>query len=464
MKILTDRYIYYLLIIFLITIPFINPYLRGDGNGYYAYIRSIIIDRDLEFKNEYEQANQKFKDSPSVWKKTPTGLTENKFPVGSSLLWSPFFLSGHLLAKILNSVNFNIATDGYSFPYLWLAGFGSAFYAFIGLLLIYSICRNYFPKDVVLLSIVLIWFASSLPVYMYLLPFYAHANALFSISLFIFVWVKTRGEKSKIKWFILGITGGLMVMVRYESVVFLLIPLLEILSRIRMSGRKLIYLELFGLGFFCIGLLAALTPNFIIKKILYDSFLETGYRQFQFPLHWLLSFKIFSVLFSSKHGIFTWTPILLLATGGFFFFFRKDRELASYLAITYILLVYIVSCLPNWWQGSSFGGRYFISLTPVFILGLASLIEKMKRWISVKVISLFAFVFIIWNFLFIFQFGWGLIPREEYISWKKMAYNQIFVVPPEIIKIAKLYLFERENFKVLIEEREAIQREKGLQF
>ena len=460
MKILTDRYIYYLLIIFLITIPFINPYLRGDGNGYYAYIRSIIIDRDLEFSNEYEQANQKFKDHPSVWGKAPTGLIQNIYPVGSSLLWSPFFLSTHLVTKVLNLSGFKIPPDGYSPPYLRLVAFGSAFYAFVGLLLIYSICRKYFPKDVVLLAIVLIWFASSLPVYMYLLPFYAHANALFTTSLFIFVWIKTRGEKNKIKWFILGITGGLMVLVRYESVVFLLIPLFDILTRIKMSGRKFIHLELIGLGVFCIGLLAALTPNFIIKKLLYGSFLETGYETFG----WLPSLKIFSVLFSSKHGIFTWTPILLFATGGFFLFFKKDKRFALYLAIPYILLVYIVGCWPNWWQGSSFGGRIFISCTPLFVLGLAALIEFLRKTVSLKIISVIGFFFIVWNFLFIFQFGWGLIPREDYISWKKIVYNQVFVVPPEIIRIAKIYLFDRENFKVLIEEREAIQREKGLQY
>lgn len=460
MKIFSDRYIYYLLIIFLITIPFINPYLRGDGNGYYAYIRSIIIDRDLEFSNEYERANLKFKDHPSVWKKTPTGLTQNQYPVGSLLLWSPFFLSIYLVTKVLNLSGFKIPSDGYSPPYLWLVAFGSAFYAFIGLLLIYSICREYFHRDVVLLSIVLIWFASSLPVYMYLLPFYAHANALFTTSLFIFVWIKTRGEKNKIKWFILGITGGLMVLVRYESAVFLLIPLLGILTRIRKSDRKFIHLELIGLGVFCIGLLAALTPNFIIKKLLYGSFLETGYGAFG----WLPSFKIFFVLFSSKHGIFIWTPILLFATGGFPLFFKKDKKFAFYLAIPYILLVYIVSSQYNWWQGSSFGGRIFISCTPLFVLGLSALIESLRKKIPLKVISIIGLFFIVWNFLFIFQFGWGLIPREDYISWKKIVYNQIFVVPSEIIKIAKIYLFEREDFKVLIEDREAVQREKGLQY
>src|SRR5262245_50132162 len=35
---------------FAITLALVNPYVRGDGNGYYAYIRSLVIDGDLRFE------------------------------------------------------------------------------------------------------------------------------------------------------------------------------------------------------------------------------------------------------------------------------------------------------------------------------------------------------------------------------------------------------------------------------
>src|ERR1700683_4598400 len=31
-----------LLVVFLISIPLVNPWIRGDGVGYYAYVRSLV--------------------------------------------------------------------------------------------------------------------------------------------------------------------------------------------------------------------------------------------------------------------------------------------------------------------------------------------------------------------------------------------------------------------------------------
>ena len=33
-----------------------------------------------------------------------------------------------------------------------------------------------------------------------------------------------------------------------------------------------------------------------------------------------------------------------------------------------------------WWAGSSFGNRYFLTLTPFFVLGLAAFIQKNTKW------------------------------------------------------------------------------------
>ena len=49
-----------LFFLFLLTLPFANPWVRGDGVGYYAYLRSALIDHDLRFENDYLGANQSF--------------------------------------------------------------------------------------------------------------------------------------------------------------------------------------------------------------------------------------------------------------------------------------------------------------------------------------------------------------------------------------------------------------------
>jgi hypothetical protein len=46
-----------LLLLFLLTLPFVNPWVRGDGVGYYAYIRALLIEHDLRFENDWRSAN-----------------------------------------------------------------------------------------------------------------------------------------------------------------------------------------------------------------------------------------------------------------------------------------------------------------------------------------------------------------------------------------------------------------------
>ena len=49
-----------LFLFFLLTLPLVNPWVRGDGVGYYAYLRSALIDHDLDFENDYFAGNKSF--------------------------------------------------------------------------------------------------------------------------------------------------------------------------------------------------------------------------------------------------------------------------------------------------------------------------------------------------------------------------------------------------------------------
>ena len=39
---------------------FVNPWIREDGVGYYADVRSLLIDGDLHFENEWQAGNPTF--------------------------------------------------------------------------------------------------------------------------------------------------------------------------------------------------------------------------------------------------------------------------------------------------------------------------------------------------------------------------------------------------------------------
>src|ERR1035438_1490608 len=128
--------------------------------------------------------------------------------------------------------------------------------------------------------------------------------------------------------------------------------------------------------------------------------------------------------------------------------------LAAVLAF-YLLIV----CYPDWDGISSYGNRFFVSLTAPFILGLSVLLDRAanafrsSRAALMAASSLVACL-VLWNMAFMFQWGTHLVPARGPIVWSEMIYNQLFVVPREISAKLQTYLFHRTNLMRHIEERD----------
>jgi hypothetical protein len=198
-------------------------------------------------------------------------------------------------------------------------------------------------------------------------------------------------------------------------------------------------------------------PTFITRYIVYGSAFESGY----IPLRdWLWRSPVFlSLLFSSNHGLLSWTPLIIFALAGLcMFYWQKPRIGAAFLAAT-VAFYLLISCYPDWAGISSFGNRFFVSLTIFFILGLAILLEKIapmfrNRRIATVAISVVLFCFVIWNTGFMFQWGIHLVPARGPISWSTMIRNQFTAVPQNLSVQLQRYLFRRRALMQQIEERD----------
>src|SRR5579864_5532571 len=49
-----------LFVLFILTLPVVNPWVHGDGVGYYAYAHALLIPHDLQFETEWKAANASF--------------------------------------------------------------------------------------------------------------------------------------------------------------------------------------------------------------------------------------------------------------------------------------------------------------------------------------------------------------------------------------------------------------------
>jgi hypothetical protein len=458
-----------LIVLLVATVPLVNPWVHGDGVGYYAYLHSLLIEHNLKFEAEWREANSTFaalrEDANGQLlanQFTASGHIDNHFSVGPAILWAPAVVPVHIALEALQGAGVKVATDGYSRPYLWVMALATLAYGFAGLWLSFLIAREYVGDTWAALGVVAFWFASSLPVYMYLNPSWSHAQSVFAVALFLWYWRRTRGGRTYVQWAWLGLAAGLMVNVYYLNAILLLVPGCESLRRLWLALRTVdaksgIIRILSSDAVFAVVFATAMLPTLITRKIIYGSYWSTGYPD-SGGWNWL--HPVFgSVLFSSDHGLLTWTPVIVPALVGLILFWRCDRELAIYLWITTVAFAYVISCYANWDGISSFGNRFFLSIGPIFVVGLAAFFERFGRLFKTErrafvAAATLALLFIAWNIGFIFQWGAHMVPVRGAISWSAMIRNQFTEVPSRILESGEQYLLSRKKLIHQIDQKD----------
>ena len=466
-----------LFLFFLLSLPFLNPWVRGDGVGYYAFARAPLIEHNFDFTRDYQSANPSFRSfrldengQPKPAFRTSTGHLENHFTVGPAILWAPFLIVTHggvLLARALGS---SVSADGFSAPYRVAMALATALYGFLGLLLAFRLARQYVEERWALLATLAIWWASSLPVYMYFNPSWSHAHSAFTVALFLWYWHETRSSRSFPQWLILALIAALMLNVYYANAMILVVLVAEALPQYLSALRRgaaagsntLRAMDLLVRHlFFCTVLLIGSLPTFITRYIVYGSAFESGYVPLR---NWLWSSPVFlGVLFSSNHGLLAWTPILLFAIAGLFIFWRREPRVGGPFLVAFLAFYLFICCYPDWAGVSSYGNRFFISLTVLFILGLAVFLERAAQLFpsrrAVLAVSAVLAFFVFWNAGLMFQWGAHLIPARGPVPFSEMIHNQFFVVPRQLAADLRAYFFKRRSLMRQIEDRDLQQLE-----
>jgi hypothetical protein len=458
------------------TLPLMNPWIRGDGVGYYAFARAVLIEHRFDFQRDYQSGNAAFRDArldengvPKRSFRTATGHLDNHFTVGPAILWAPFLLTAHAGVLLARTVGLHVAADGFSAPYRFAMAFGTALYGFLGLLLAYRLSRQYVNEGWAFLGTISIWWSSSLPVYMYFNPSWSHAHSTFTVALFLWYWHETWDQRTTRQWCVLAAISGLMLDVYYANVTILIVLAVEVVRQYLAAFRKtppdfsIVKQLLVNHLLFGVIVILCLLPTFISRYVIYGSPFESGY----IPLSaWAWSSPFFfSVLFSPDHGLLVWTPVVILALAGLAFFVRREPRAGTPILSAVLAFYLLIACYPDWDGISSYGNRFFVSLTAPFILGLSALLDRAanafrsSRAALIATSSLVACL-VLWNVAFMFQWGTHLVPARGPIVWSEMIHNQIFVVPRAISAKLQAYLFHRASLMRQIEERDIEQLNK----
>lgn len=411
----------------------VRPSIHGnDGVQNYVYVRSLLVDGDLDFSNEYEHYFRKeagwFDEKVLTQNRDPvTSRPVNLYGVGSALLWSPWVAAAHGVLRLSDSQ----LADGYSRPYEWAVGLASCVYASIGLWLMFLVLRRFFPPDTAFWTVLLAWLATNLVFYMYLHPSMSHANAFLLVACVL--WLYLDAGDRPLRWGLLGLVAGVLALTRFQDAVLVLPLALAEVMRGR-PERSMLARRLMCYGLFAVAAFVAFFPQMAAWRVLHGSFFS-GPREYlqQGSLHLLAPIHAHKVLFSSWHGLFFWHFAYGIMVAGLLFS-RADVRLRAMGVAAFAVQLWVVSSWSHWWAGASFGHRMFISTLPFLAAGGAALIAALPRYPIIARIVIVLLIF--WNFGLIAQYGSGMIPRQRGVSMGMLAYNNAVEIPRLMWRIA----------------------------
>jgi hypothetical protein len=373
--------------------------LQSDGFYYFAYLRSLAFDHDVNFMNDYRMLG--LGDKTYLFQPTRTGHAESAWTIGPAIVWAPFFAAGHVVATRLHAKGLDVATDGTSFPYRQAICVAGLFYGLLGCWFAYRLTRMFFPDPIAAAAVFLTVGGSFMAWYMVKEPSMTHAPSMAAVAGFAWMWAATRRDRSLRMWAVLGLAAGLMALIRWQNALFALLPGLDALSALIAAWRsgdraKLRHTLAGSAAFLGCGAIAFL-PQMLAWQAMYGAPIARSPVGPQ--VRWSDP-HVADILWSARNGLFSTTPILYLGAIGLAALAIARPALGLPAVAAVAVMIYFNACIQDWWGSAGYGGRRFDGTIPFFALGLAAFVHHAARLVQrhamAAVVALLA-LFAVWN-------------------------------------------------------------------
>ena len=328
------------------------PLIASDGKGYYAWLRSIALDGDVDFRNDFAliYPPDPVPDGPI----TPRGLVADKYPVGVAITEAPGFLMGHLMAYALG-----LPRDGVSAPYqfsvaLWLQ---ALLLVSLGVLWT-TLLRLGGDPSVAALGVVSALSATNLVQYA-ARPTMSHAPGIVVICFALHLATTLQPTRRVGRLAALGALLGLAVIIRPTNLALGAFFLPFLWRSLRRDVRA--WATLAG-AFVTVAAIQVGLASTLWGRLQFQGYTEEGFTA---GVH-----GIVGTLFSSRHGLFVYHPWYLIALGLTVAAILRPSTRAPAVGalVSFITLTVANGTWWNWWFGDGFGNRAFIEIIPVLLV------------------------------------------------------------------------------------------------
>ncbi|HEX8515134.1 MAG TPA: hypothetical protein VF868_02965 [Bacteroidia bacterium] len=403
--------------------------IEHDVHWYYSYLPAKFIYDDIKL----EKSDYRFDDNYYLfWPVyTTDGKKLIKTTMGLSVMYAPFFFTGHLAAKLLS-----YDLNGFSAPYKIALLISAIFYLCIGLHFIRKILFRLHLSDLTIaITILIVGLGTNLLCYSSLSAPMPHTYNFCLIAVFVYLTVVWHENPSGKLSIVIGIILGLITLIRPSNLIVSVFFLLYNVNSPESFKQKLSFFKkeyfILNLIFYCVAL--TWIPQCIYWNITTGNFLFYSYGDERF---FFGSPHIVEGLFGFRKGWLIYTPIMGFALFGLFIKNRALQKFRTSIILFLILNIYIIFSWWCWWYGGTFGQRSMIDCYPILCIPLAFFVNFILRIPRKAFTVAFAVTCLFLTWLNIFQ---TIQFEKQTLHWEGMTRELYF---RQFGKLAKI-----DNYK-----------------
>lgn len=377
---------------------------RDDDTEFYVKAKSLVVDQDFDYNN-VPFSPRALCSLNNLANPKASSIT----PIGPGILWSPFVAIAHLLTKTLNAFwGMDLSENGFSNLYLAITCIGSSLYAFLGLVISFTLLTRYFSYRLSFLAIITVFIGNTLFYNTYVRMLMSHSPEFFTIALFILLYIKLLEHERIEDYFLFGISFGLLGLVRYENLfIFALMPMVDCLYSLTESLRNKKVFSIATKFKYYLGFLG--TAIFVFSLQFVYFYIQTGTL---FPLELreagssIMSIrpKVIELFWGPTRNILWGNPIVLIGAFGSLFFIKKNQRLGISLFLIIMASLFWLFWRPHfYWWGMDFGIRHLIKISVPLAFGYAALIQVYPFRYKKYLFGGLSLLIVFWEYLKIIQ-------------------------------------------------------------
>ncbi|HXG54710.1 MAG TPA: hypothetical protein VNJ03_04965 [Vicinamibacterales bacterium] len=404
--------------------------LQSDGFYYYAYLRSIVFDRDVDFTNDYRMLG--LGDKAHLFVPTPTGHAQSAWTIGPAIVWAPFFVAAGPIARHLNEAGADVSTNGISYPYRQAVCIAGLVYGLLGCWFTYRVAARLFLRRYAAVATTFVVCGSFMLWYLVKEPSMTHAPSMAGVAGFTWMWVATRERRTLWQWAALGAIAGFITMIRWQNALFAIMPACDALAALVSAARARDHVRLRSTlaagALFTVCATLAFLPQMLAWRAIYGSYLAVSPVGPQ--IRWWDPHLV-DILWSSRNGLFSWSPVIYVSAAGLVLFCVRRPELGCPMLLSVGAMVYFNASIQDWWGSAGFGARRFDGTIPLFALGMATFIEHAvaaARRFPFGMVSAIGALLVVWNIALVRVGQTGRVRLGEAVSFGDMGGHQLLAL------------------------------------